>query len=225
MTYTCAEIYDTLADDYDTHFQDDVSLAENEAIFQWLRPKSNGTICDMGCGTGLLLEYLNIPPEQYVGVDVSQEMLNHARNKFPQHNFIHADIQGSVPLHDHQFNTILMLFGTLSYCNAPYAVVDEIERLLQPGGIFFGMLCADAYQKRPTHIINNCKQDDIYFQTYNYEETSKMFQRFGDVEIFGFSPVDLNGTDDITSDIMVKSITTDTIEMQDRYFLVVTGHA
>jgi len=216
-------IYDTLADGYDAHFMDVVSIAENKAIFGWANLHLAGHIGDLGCGTGLVLEYLDIPPEQYTGIDVSRGMLAHAQTKFPDHRFIHADIQGTIPLDDSVFASVLMGFGTMSYCNAPHAVVREVMRVLQPNGRFFIMLCGEQYNHRQTHIINDIEQDGAYFKTYAPEETSKMFHRFTEVEITGFSPVNLNGIDDITEDIMLESRTVDAARMQDRYFLVVTG--
>lgn len=219
-----AEIYDGLADGYDAHFQDAVSIAENEAIFHWINGILSGKVCDIGCGTGLALEYLNIPPDQYIGVDISSGMLDRAQRKFPDHRFVRADIQETTPLEEHRFNSVLMAFGTMSYCNAPATVIDAVKRMLAPGGRFFIMLCGEPYHHRQTHILNDC-EDVAYFKTYTPAETSKLFQSFEEVEIFGFSPVGLNGNSDITTDIMIDSITTDAIEMKDRYFLVVTGHA
>lgn len=215
------DVYDSLAGVYDEHFQDSVSRAEDEAIFNMVNTTLSGTMCDLGCGTGLVLEYLKIPPDEYTGVDISRGMLERAQNKFPDHRFIHADIQGNISIEDNCFNSVLAAFGTMSYCNAPYAVVEEIKRLLRPGGAFFIMLCGEPYQHRNTHIINSC--EDVYFRTYVPTEIAKMFQDFTEVEIYGFSPTGLNVDSDITTDIMTESITTDAMKMQERYFLIVTG--
>jgi ubiquinone/menaquinone biosynthesis C-methylase UbiE len=225
MNYNIETIYDNLADDYDAHFTDAVSMAENEAVFYWINTTLSGCVCDLGCGTGLMLEYLKIPTEQYVGVDISRRMLNHAQHKFPDHRFIHADIQGNVPLDDNRFNGVLAAFGVMSYCAEPHTIISEIKRLLQPGGRFFIMLCGEPYQHRATHILNECDGEAVYFKTYTPPEISKMFRGFAEIEISGFSPVGLNRNADISEDIMTQSITTDAVEMRDRYFLVVTGHA
>ena len=42
-------------------------------------------VLDLGCGTGLLLELLALQPEDYLGIDPSQKMLDELRRKFPEH--------------------------------------------------------------------------------------------------------------------------------------------
>lgn len=98
---TPAEAYDLIADDYDRIYQSPIELSENEALRRMLDPLvwaggrqrlTSDPILDAGCGTGLLLEQFPIPPDEYIGVDVSPKMLKHARAKFPAHTFIEADL-------------------------------------------------------------------------------------------------------------------------------------
>ena len=42
-------------------------------------------VLDLGCGTGLLLELLALQPEDYVGIDPSEKMLEELQRKFPEH--------------------------------------------------------------------------------------------------------------------------------------------
>ena len=42
-------------------------------------------VLDLGCGTGLLLELLAVQPEDYLGIDPSEKMLDEFRRKFPEH--------------------------------------------------------------------------------------------------------------------------------------------
>ena len=42
-------------------------------------------VLDLGCGTGLLLELLALQPEDYLGIDHSEKMLEELQSKFPEH--------------------------------------------------------------------------------------------------------------------------------------------
>ena len=42
-------------------------------------------VLDLGCGTGLLLELLALQPEDYLGIDPSEKMLEELQRKFPEH--------------------------------------------------------------------------------------------------------------------------------------------
>ena len=48
-------------------------------------------VLDLGCGTGNLLDALK--PDFGVGVDFSPLMIKEARSKFPEHTYIHGDIE------------------------------------------------------------------------------------------------------------------------------------
>ena len=66
--------YDKIASKYDTLFRDETSLVENREVGQML-PPLNGSILDIGCGTGLLTEIAEIDPQEYLGIDPSKGML------------------------------------------------------------------------------------------------------------------------------------------------------
>ena len=46
----------------------------------------NSTILDIGCGTGEILNFLK--PKKGVGIDISDNMITIAKNKYPQYSFI-----------------------------------------------------------------------------------------------------------------------------------------
>lgn len=148
------DLYDEVAPEYDHFHVDAKSLAENRYVeaflARWLRPKER--VVDLGCGTGLLLDLVHVPPEQYVGVDLSGGMLERARQKHPGHTFIQADIQQPIPgLEAGTFQAAVSLFGSMSYCALDPAYA-ELRRLLAPGGRYFTMLCGPRYLSRDTYI-------------------------------------------------------------------------
>jgi SAM-dependent methyltransferase len=67
------------------------------------RETSGFSLLDLGCGTGLLLDYLqartDLPPIEYRGIDVSPVIIAAARQQWPQHDFEVRDVITS-PLPD-----------------------------------------------------------------------------------------------------------------------------
>lgn len=150
-----AEAYDDLAAEYDGYHTDGKSLAENRRIGRYLTDfiRPGQTVVDLGCGTGLLLDLVRIPPERYVGVDISAGMLEYARKKHPGYRFVEGNLESeSIPaLAEETFDVAVSLFGSASYCQlAP--VQATVARLLSPGGRYFLMYCGPNYLTRSTYI-------------------------------------------------------------------------
>ena len=71
---------------YDEHMLNDIESANEFYPFTaQLLPKGNCNIIDLGCGTGLELEfYLKLNPKAFItGIDLSGKMLDTLRAKFP----------------------------------------------------------------------------------------------------------------------------------------------
>ncbi len=65
------------------------------------------TLLDFGCGTAILLDYINknqaFSHLDYTGLDLGEEFISHCKSKFPDNQFILADIlepQSKIPHFD-----------------------------------------------------------------------------------------------------------------------------
>ncbi len=105
-------VYDQLASIYDERYQDENSLAENDVVEGVLRGAIKGSVLDIGCGTGLLLELLSIAPKNYLGIDPSQGMMNEFIRKFPNYPFAQTTFEEAEL---YKFNWAVSLFGSPSY--------------------------------------------------------------------------------------------------------------
>lgn len=131
--------YDLIAGLYDNAFSDPESLHENRTVMDMLLPVPPG-ILDVGCGTGLLLDYCQ--PENYTGIDPSRQMLNLLKRKHPAYakSVIQTRLEDFVGT---RYNLIVALFGSASYIEL--AALQDIPRRLNPGGRFFLMLFKSTY--------------------------------------------------------------------------------
>ena len=132
--------YDSIAKKYDTNYSDPMSVAENIVLAEILGQHIKGTILDVGCGTGLLHELCGkkIGAKNITGIDISPEMINIARSKFPTARFLVGSLD-KLPFADATFDTVVSLFGPISYALDPQAAIQELLRVTRPGGTIFVM--------------------------------------------------------------------------------------
>jgi ubiquinone/menaquinone biosynthesis C-methylase UbiE len=106
-------------------------------------------ILDLGCGTGDLLQVLGTllgDEACCVGVDLSLDMLAVAQEKIadcPRTFVVQADVTQPLPFADETFDVIASL-NLLQEVSAPLVVLEEVHRLLKPGGAFRGVAACYA---------------------------------------------------------------------------------
>lgn len=111
MSQELYKSYDRIADQYDEHYTAPVNLQENAelAVMIGRLVTSETRVLDIGCGTGLVLDLVDIPPENYVGIDPSHEMLAKLREKHPEHTAIESTYEDYEP--DTKFDVALAIFS------------------------------------------------------------------------------------------------------------------
>ncbi|MCA9968650.1 MAG: class I SAM-dependent methyltransferase, partial [Anaerolineales bacterium] len=101
-----------------------------------------GTAVDVGCGPGHLLFELapRAPQLQLAGIDLSDEVLAQAAAAAAQHDLADrvAFRKGSAAAIPFPAGSLDLVFSTLSlhHWGDPAAVLDEVARVLRPGGAF-----------------------------------------------------------------------------------------
>lgn len=115
--------YDQIASKYETLFKDNASLEQNQKIADMLYG-IDGSILDLGCGTGLLLELIDITPDRYRGIDPSREMLNIFRMKHPE--FARKTCKTAFEEDGDSYtkaDNVIALFGSASYVMPVYITI------------------------------------------------------------------------------------------------------
>ena len=159
--------YDAIAAQYDSLHKDPKSLQEDLAIAGFLREyvAPGCKVLDLGCGTGLLLELLALQPEDYLGIDHSEKMLEELQSKFPEHE-TKKKAFGAEDLED--VDVAVSLFGPISYVDP-----DLVFQLVSSGVNYFLMFYKEDY--RPV-TYDTCQVHPYPFQRYNLP--SQDFGRF-----------------------------------------------
>ncbi|MGD0338456.1 MAG: class I SAM-dependent methyltransferase [Bacteroidota bacterium] len=94
----------------------------------------SGVIVDVGGGTGYNAEFLSLAPDAYICVDLSTEGIKYVQNHGRGHAVV-ADA-AALPFRDLKVDTVLCSWS-LEHFSHPEVVLDEMLRVLRPGGRIF----------------------------------------------------------------------------------------
>ena len=95
-------------------------------------------IADLGCGTGeMLAGLLDKGKKSLIGVDVSPEMLEQARLRLPESPNLELRIGEleHLPMREQEADAALMSM-VLYHVSEPVKAIQEVQRVLKPGGVF-----------------------------------------------------------------------------------------
>lgn len=95
-----------------------------------------GTLAELCCGRGEALKLFGSRADRYVGIDISENMLEDTMTSIghPQAIFLQADAT-HVPLAPESVDTVIML-GGIHHVPARELLFKEVARILKPGGRF-----------------------------------------------------------------------------------------
>lgn len=133
-------------------------LAETEAGYDLIADKFSGTrkhfwrgleyigdyvqdgdnVLDFGCGNGRLLELFDNKKIEYTGADVSQKLIDFAKEKYPSENVKFQKISSldSLPFINSYFNSVysIAVFHHLPSVDYRKKMAEELFRVLAPDG-------------------------------------------------------------------------------------------
>jgi ubiquinone/menaquinone biosynthesis C-methylase UbiE len=93
-----------------------------------------GDVLDLGCGTGVYLAAAADGAGRTVGVDFSRSMLSVAAARAGDRaELVQADV-GALPFRDESFDLVYS-FATLYYVADLQSALDDVARVLRPGGV------------------------------------------------------------------------------------------
>lgn len=102
-----------------------------EEVVSLLDPKKNETILDLGCGTGELTKKISERSKTVIGLDSSSEMIQIAKEKYPDITFVHSD--GRDFKLDNVFDAVFSN-AALHWIPEADKVIQNINKHLQTGG-------------------------------------------------------------------------------------------
>lgn len=131
--------HDHYAEAYYKRFQDKASHLENKKVFKIIGDVTNQSVLDIGCGTGLFLEYTQ--PLKYLGIDPSCNMLSIMKRNWPRAKTIKTDLKRFV---GGRYDIVACLFGVPNYFTS--IELNRLPELVHIDGRVIVMLYKDDYE-------------------------------------------------------------------------------
>ena len=167
-----------------------------------LSGKIMGKILDVACGSGQFTEVLVKSLASYesiTGIDVEEEFLDEAREKFPGTEF-HFQVASSqsLPFDDETFD-LAAISKALHHVENPARTLTEMKRVVRPGGYILvnEMHRDDLTQSQQSQVMYHhlrSEIDNALGISHNFTFTRSELHRFGsvldlkDMQILEFTP-------------------------------------
>lgn len=143
--------YDDFAEQYDSFFKDENSVNEDRAVIRMIDAKPDERVLDIGCGTGLFIDYTNHPIANYLGVDTSAGMLKVFKRKHPRYVTIQTKLtQVSADL-------TVSLYGSANHLS-----MDYLRAIRKGSKRIFLMFYKPKYMPETYLRIGRCLEHNIY---------------------------------------------------------------
>ncbi len=127
------EGYDLYAEFYDQKSAY-LDSFEGHALLKMMKALKGKRVLDLGCGTGRIVPELLKTANEVVGLDTSKKMLEVAKKKFPNVEFVCGEAK-ALPFEDESFDAVVATFLIVHIPN-PEICFEEVYRVLKPGGVF-----------------------------------------------------------------------------------------
>ncbi|MGO4110217.1 class I SAM-dependent methyltransferase [Paenibacillus sp. YAF4_2] len=159
-----------------------------KGIMEWLDPKQDEHILDLGCGTGDLAVEIAKVGAQVTGMDQSDTMISSARTKYPEIHFLVGD--GEQFTLDARFDAVFSN-AALHWMKNASGVIESVHHALKSGGRFvaeFGgkgnvdTFVQAFYEVMPRYGINPAERNPWFFPSIG-EYTSLLEQHGFQVRI------------------------------------------
>jgi ubiquinone/menaquinone biosynthesis C-methylase UbiE len=127
---------------------------------------SDMVVLDVACGIGRLAKFIAPKVKQYVGVDFSSGMIEKAKERYQGYanvSFFQNDGKSLAVLADNTFDIALC---SLAFQHMTRAVtksyIDEVHRVLKPGGMFFTDIPRLEYYKDDKFAFTKAQTSSLF---------------------------------------------------------------
>ena len=169
-----SSVYDKIAEPYAKEFSKPSEYIEE---FLALLPK-NAKILDVGCGVGVDAGFMASKGFEIIGVDLSKEMLNIARQKFPQIDFKQQDIR-ELDFPPNSFDGIL---ASCSLIHIPKkdvpSLIKKFKKILKKDGAIY--IALQGGKSEEIFVDEPFKPDEkLFLNIISFDEIKNLLVKNG----------------------------------------------
>ena len=141
-----SQLYSTLAEIYHEMYQHVFDYDKEFHFYDTLLKRNNShKILEIGCGSGMLASLFMDNGYDYLGLDLSSEMLDIARREVKSDRFIQCDMRNLS--FNQQFDAILISGRSIAYVTDNQGIIDTLsgihKSLMDSGLLIFGVFNAN----------------------------------------------------------------------------------
>jgi len=139
------------------------------------------TILDIGCGTGFITSRLNFDHVNALDMNkwALQRAIIHTSDRV---NFIQGDAE-NLPVASNMFDLVVST-EMLEHLVQPESALDEIYRIMKPGGLFIGTVPAKhiifKYRK---FLTTTCPVSEPFHNNYTIKEFTPLLKNFREAKV------------------------------------------
>ncbi|GHH58680.1 class I SAM-dependent methyltransferase [Lentzea cavernae] len=149
------------------------------AIMRAFAELTDGPVADIGCGTGRITQHLHELGLDAFGIDLSDGMLDQARNRYPHLRFTQGDMT-DLDLADNSLEGAVVWYSTV-HMPAQDVPWQEFHRVLQPGGHLLHAFKLGDQQKPLTHAYGHDVDLTVHWHDMDETVTNAMAAGFNEV--------------------------------------------
>lgn len=174
------EVFDNIANEYVEYFGEDWEFINEmqEFVAQF---SEKATVLDLGCGSGYITNYLHNQNLNSIGLDFSKEMINIAKTKYPNIEFLLANFVNIENYFDE--NSVDGLIAIYSLYFVPKEqfenVLKSLSKVLKSDGKFLFVTQignGEDFITTPLMKENNINEK-LYVNYYKQEELETILNR------------------------------------------------
>jgi 2-polyprenyl-3-methyl-5-hydroxy-6-metoxy-1,4-benzoquinol methylase/glycosyltransferase involved in cell wall biosynthesis len=133
-------------------------------------------VLDLGCGEGYGSYLLARTAASVVGIDIDENSVKHARNKYIKHNLeFEVGSITEVPIPGTHLFDVAVCFEALEHVEDHHRLLTEVKRLLTPDGVFIVSTPNKSVYSDEPHFNNPFHVHELYF--HEFRELFKKYFR------------------------------------------------
>lgn len=180
------DFYSKWAGEYDHQMLEVLGYISPITIAQLLcdyLPDKKGRILDIGCGTGLTCKFLYQQGYEHLdGVDLSPDMVRIAKDRNIYQHVMVGDVNQPFAIVGSSYDAVISS-GTFTHGHVGSEPLDEIFRILKPGGILACTVHNDLWQTQGFEskfeaLMNTAAIECLFLEEGNYYQEGGLDGKF-----------------------------------------------